>query len=159
MSDIEGTETTVIVVVRTAGRGFGLPAAVVERVFAAVEITPIPEAPAAVAGAINIHGAILPVIDLRQRLGYGPSPPSLSAKLVVVQGPVRPLALLVEAVDRLVELPRQAIAGMAELVPGARLLDGIAAVSQQLIFLYDVAAFLSPGDNHSLEAALGRLAP
>ncbi len=41
----------------------------VQRIFRAIEITEIPNAEKNILGIINLHGQILPVIDLRQILG------------------------------------------------------------------------------------------
>ncbi len=51
------------------GHRFGLELSAVERVVRMVEITPLPNAPAIVMGAINVEGRIIPVVDIRARLG------------------------------------------------------------------------------------------
>lgn len=149
-------ETVAMVVFHTAERRFGLPAADVERAFAAIEITPLAGAPAVIAGVVNIHGSVVPVLDLRRRLGHEPTVPSLSAKLVVTGGTARPIALLADHLDGVWEIPRRAIAACAALVPGARLIKGVAAVPEGLIFIQDVEAFLSADEEASLDAALRR---
>ena len=50
-------------------RRFALSAEEVERVLAAVEITPLPDAPSFLRGVINCGGRLVPVIDLRVRFG------------------------------------------------------------------------------------------
>ncbi len=48
---------------------FGMPTNVIEIVVRMVEITPIPGSPSFILGAINFHGKVIPVVDLRQRFG------------------------------------------------------------------------------------------
>ncbi|MGB8277578.1 MAG: chemotaxis protein CheW, partial [Methylovirgula sp.] len=38
--------------------------------------TPLPQSPCFVRGVINLRGAVLPIIDLSARLGFGPSQPT-----------------------------------------------------------------------------------
>ncbi len=48
---------------------YALPVSDVVKVERAVEITPVPKAPASVSGVINYHGDIIPVLDLRKLFG------------------------------------------------------------------------------------------
>jgi purine-binding chemotaxis protein CheW len=48
---------------------YALQLSEVERIIRSVEILPLPEAPPHVVGVINIHGSIIPVVDLRIRFG------------------------------------------------------------------------------------------
>src|SRR5690606_27659313 len=98
---------------------FGVAARDVERVLPAAGITPLPEAPAAIAGLVNIHGDLTPVFDLRRRLDGEASPASLSARLIVLRRTGRRLALLADQADELQAIPEEAIAAVEALVPGA----------------------------------------
>jgi purine-binding chemotaxis protein CheW len=51
---------------------FALPLDCVERVVRAVEVTPLPDMPETVAGVINVHGRLVPVVDMRRRLQPSP---------------------------------------------------------------------------------------
>ncbi len=151
--------TLAVVVFHSAQRRFGLPAVEVDRVLAAIEITPLAGAPEVIAGIINLHGRVLAVLDLRRRLGIGPTPPSLDAKLIVTTGATRPIALLADALDGVRDIACASIARCAALVPGASLVTRIAAVPEGMIFIQDVEAFLSGGEEADLDAALGALDP
>jgi len=59
-----------VVVFRLGKEEFGVPiASVQEIVRVTAELTRVPKAPPAVEGVINLRGAVLPVMDLRRRLG------------------------------------------------------------------------------------------
>ena len=59
-----------VVVFRLGKEEFGVPiASVQEIVRVSAELTRVPKAPPAVEGVINLRGAVLPVMDLRRRLG------------------------------------------------------------------------------------------
>lgn len=88
-------------------RRFALDVTNVERVVFAAELVPLADAPAHIRGLINIAGEIMPVIDLRQRLGFSSRDMNLSDRFVVTRTAGCPTALLVEAVEGVVELPVQ----------------------------------------------------
>ncbi len=87
------------------GLRLALPVAMVERVVRAVAITPLPEAPAAIAGVINVEGRILPVIDLRQRLGLPGRPLSTADRMVILATPNHAGTLICDLADQIVAIP------------------------------------------------------
>jgi chemotaxis signal transduction protein len=52
------------------GQNFVLPLPVVQRVVGAVAIAELPHAPRGVSGIINVHGNVMPVLDVRCVLGF-----------------------------------------------------------------------------------------
>jgi len=60
-------ESVHVVVFELAGQKYALQLSAVQLVVRAVEITPLPKAPACVAGIINFQGRVVPVFNLRQR--------------------------------------------------------------------------------------------
>lgn len=61
--------------------------------------TPMPQTPAYMKGVINLRGAVIPVLDLRNRLGLGSTDPSSRHVIVVVQQDERVAGLLVDGVQ------------------------------------------------------------
>lgn len=61
--------------------------------------TPMPHTPRYIMGVINLRGLVMPVIDLRNRLGLGDTEPSTRHVIVVVQHGDRIAGLLVDAVQ------------------------------------------------------------
>ncbi len=88
---------------------YALDVAAVERIVFAAEVTPLTDAPETVLGLINIAGEIMPVVDVRRRFGFPPRDMELSDRFIVTHATGTPLALLVEAVEGVVELPAQSI--------------------------------------------------
>jgi purine-binding chemotaxis protein CheW len=72
-------------------------------------LTHVPRAPAAVEGVINLRGAVLPVVDLRRRLGMATVARNDGQRIVVflIRG-VR-TGFIVDAVAEVLKVPRQAI--------------------------------------------------
>jgi purine-binding chemotaxis protein CheW len=62
-----------------------LPAEYVQEIARAVPSQPVPNTPRGIEGIIDVHGAIVPVIDLRQRLGVAPKEPEPSDHLIIIR--------------------------------------------------------------------------
>jgi len=116
-----------ILVFEVAGRRYGLPASEVRELLRAVAIVPLPLAGPAVEGVINLRGRIVPVIDLRARLGLPARAVAPSDHMIVLQWEGRPLAL---RVDRAIELIRidanQGTTGESDEPEVVRLANGLA---------------------------------
>ncbi|WP_395646732.1 chemotaxis protein CheW [Terricaulis sp.] len=63
--------------------------------------TPLPHSPPFVRGVINLRGAVLPIIDLKARLGLGEAQPSARSVIIVVNIGRRLVGLLVDAVSEI----------------------------------------------------------
>ncbi len=82
-----------------------LPIADVQEVLRMVAMTPLPDAPPEVLGAINVRGVPVLVLDLRQRLGLPGLPPTPASPLLLVRLGDKRLALLVDRVKGVVQAP------------------------------------------------------
>jgi purine-binding chemotaxis protein CheW len=84
-----------------AGRRFGVPASDVQELVRIVTITPPVPGPELIEGVINLRGSVVPVYDLRARLGLPRRAPEVSESLVIARREGRPFAF---RIDRAVEL-------------------------------------------------------
>ena len=91
-----------------SGQLYGVPILAVQEVLATAEIEPVPGTPTEVLGVINLRGQIVTVIDLRLRLGLGPSPHA-AGPLIVFDGAVETLAARVDCVTHVRQIADAAI--------------------------------------------------
>lgn len=101
------------------GETFALPIDHVLEIVDPVPVTPVPHAPRIAPGLVNVRGTILPLFDIRHRLGLPPKPTSPEARMVVFDavqagGAVR-LAFLADAVERVLDLEPAAITDFPDL--------------------------------------------
>jgi purine-binding chemotaxis protein CheW len=61
--------------------------------------TPLPHSSSYVKGVINLRGAVLPVVDLADRLGFEPAEPSARHVIIITQVGNQTIGLLVDAVS------------------------------------------------------------
>lgn len=139
------------------GQRHALRLAAVERVTPAAAVTPLPGAPAAVLGAIDVGGRILPVFSLRRRLGLPEQAPRLSDVFLIARSARRPVALLVDEVQAVRSAPAAAVEA-ATIAPGLGTVQGLARLDDGLLLIHDLERFLSPEDERILEAAMRQAA-
>ncbi len=65
--------------------GYGLPALKVREIIRHVPPTVVPQLPEHIRGVINLRGKIIPVVDLRLKLGFPAGTPDERTCIVVVQ--------------------------------------------------------------------------
>jgi purine-binding chemotaxis protein CheW len=136
---------------------WALPLAAVERVVGMVAISPLPESPVGVRGAVNVGGEVVPVLDLDLRLGRQVSDRGAGAQLVLARTSRRRVALPVDRVHGVLEVPAQTIGPPVEHVPAP--MSGTAGLPDGVLAIYDLDAFLSAEDEAALDAALTEAAP
>lgn len=159
MSRVQEPQNLELVVFALAGQRYGLKLTAVETVLPMVAVTPLPGSPDAILGAINVHGDILPVVDLRRRLGlrlvdYGPE-----ARLLLARTPHRLVALAVDDVLGVIELPEEAVVEPDELASGMEHVPGIAKLPDGVLLIQDLDSFLSDDEERQLAVSLGKELP
>lgn len=136
------------------GQRYALNVSAVERILPMVAAAPLPKCPAVVLGVINLHGTVVPVIDVRRRFGLLPRDYGLSARLLVARTSRRALALAVDAVLGVTEVVAEAVTRPEVVFPGIAHVAGIVALSDGLLFIHDLDTFLSLDEEQQLTEAL-----
>jgi len=90
------------------GNGYGIPVLKVREIIRLLEITPIPRMPEYVRGVINLRGRIVPVIDLRMKLGLA-NPVTTNRSCIIVAhvtiaGATKLMGLIVDALDEVYQI-------------------------------------------------------
>jgi purine-binding chemotaxis protein CheW len=142
-----------------SGQRYALPLEAVDRALRAVEITALPQAPAIVLGVIDLAGRILPVLNLRRRLGLAERPLDPADQFLVARTARRPVALAVDAVQDVISVPTAAIVAAAQISGGLGQIQGVAKLADGLVLIHDLEKFLSLDEARALDAALNAGSP
>ncbi len=104
-------------------------------------VHPLAGAPAFVAGVSMIRGQGVPVVNLALLLGGQADPPT---RFVVVRAADRSVALAVDAVIGVAELPAEALAVVPPLLAKAAgdTVTGLGALDSQLLFVLQTACIV-----------------
>lgn len=114
------------------GHDFGIEVGSVQEVLRHSVRTPVPLAPGAIGGLINLRGQVVTAVDLRRRLGLSPFPEGVDPMNVVVRVDGEAISLLVDSIgdvvdvdDELFERPPDTLAAPdRDLIHGAYKLEG-----------------------------------
>ena len=147
-------ESAHVVVFELAGQKYALPLAVVQLVVQAVEITPLPKAPACVAGIINFQGQVVPVFDLRQRFQLPARELQLADHIILAKTARQAVALVVDAVVGVVECAAGVTVPADTILPETEYVAGVLKQPDGLILIHDLNTFLAFDEEQTLAAAL-----
>ena len=136
------------------GRRYALPLSAVDRVVRAVEITPLPLAPAIVLGAIDVAGEVLPVFDLRQRFALQTRPIGPSDQFLIARTPRRSVVLAVDAAEDVIRRPLASTIDVASIAPSLPHIRGVLTLDDGLVLIYDLGQLLSPDEERALDQAM-----
>ncbi len=130
---IEQIASVQLVICHLDDRAFALPVAQVTQVLRMVALTPVPDTPAWLPGLINLRGQVVPVIDLRTRVGLSPRSPRLSTRILIAQIDDVLVGLIADTVSQVVALPSPEIATPTSAGEASDLVSGIARLDGRLI--------------------------
>lgn len=122
---------------------YGVPIQEVREILRVPEISRMPQAPAHVRGVINIRGQILPVVEIRTRLGLDPLEITSNSRVLLADANDRVFGLLVDGVSQVLRAPASALRNGEEVaVSSEGYIRGLAQVDSRLIILLDIARVL-----------------
>jgi purine-binding chemotaxis protein CheW len=127
---------------------YAVPIAMVREVVRVADITRVPHAPPHIRGVMNLRGRILPVVELRTRLGLEAAELTPATRVVVAEVRGRILGYLV---DRVVQVSRlgggSVVAAPDEVRCGsADAITGVARRGDQLLLLLELERILAAAD-------------
>lgn len=154
-ADIPAAERgTEVLVFEVADQKYALPTRDVRELVRAVEITPLPDAPAVIEGVVNVRGQVLPVLDVRARFGLPARALDLSDHFIVATAGARGVILRVDRASHLAFVDEASVQASETLGASSGYVAGVAKLEDGLVLIHDVATFLSAAESSSLDEAL-----
>lgn len=121
------------------GQRYGLPIDVVLEIQQIVALSEIPEsANSAVVGIINVRGRVVPAVDLRLLVGLQPRVYDLQTPMVFVSTVHGPVALIVDEVEDVVEVPAGATQPVSRVYAMADRMLCVVRFDADLVFVFDI---------------------
>lgn len=128
----------------------------VARVVRAAALTKLPQAPEIVLGILDLHGEVIPVIDLRRRFQLPQRQIGYEDQFVIARTDRFTLALPVDGTEAVVELAARALLPASEVVAGTEYLAGVTRTQEGLVLIHDLDTLLFPAEEALIRAALER---
>jgi purine-binding chemotaxis protein CheW len=141
---------------RISGDHFAIDIMTVRQIVPWSQPTAVPTAPDFIEGILLLRGEVIPIVDLRKRLGHPAAPVDQTASVIIVATGRGIVGLRADEVHRIVDAETAAFLPAPPLVQNVRgeLLVGVLPWRDELILLLDVEAVLSPDEQQRLSAAL-----
>ncbi len=135
-------------------RSYGVPVSSVREINRMTQITPVPRTPVFISGVMNLRGKIIPVVDLRIKLGLEAKSSTRNTCIVVIESEGRLMGVIVDAVSSVIDLQTSQIEPAPDLGESTRFryVIGMGKVDQDLVILLDIAATLSPQEMEQAQA-------
>ena len=129
---------------RISGQEFCVEIMSIREIRGWTQETILPHSPGFVRGVINLRGAILPIVDLADRLGLGATVPTERHVIVVAQLQEQIVGLLVEAVSDILTLDDAAIQPTPDVASdlAKRFIRGAVSVDNRLISIIELTDVL-----------------
>ncbi len=135
---------------------FGVDILNVQEINKMIQVTKLPNSPDFVEGVINLRGRVIPVIDLRLRLGLPRREHDKDTRIIVVEIERRTIGFIVDAVSEVLRIPASVTEAPPELVSGinSEFIKSVGKLEDRLLILIDLNKILT--DNEKGEIKIER---
>lgn len=135
-------------------RQFALRLDCVERVIRAAEITPLPKVPDIIMGIINIHGEIVPVVNIRRRFSLPERNISVNDQIIIIKSPRRKFCFFADSVPGYAEVSSEEVINEEKLWHGIELVEGVIRLEGEIVLISDLKGFFQTEEESGLDDAL-----
>lgn len=147
--EIEADDVSELIAFRIAEQDFCFNIMSVREIRGWCPATVIPHAPEYVRGVINLRGAVVPIVDLAQRLGLTVPEPTSRNVIIIAQIDGRTVGLLVDAVSDILSVSAEEVQSTPDVVSekGGGSVAGIITRDERMIRMIELAGILPPREN------------
>ncbi|HBA56057.1 MAG TPA: chemotaxis protein CheW [Syntrophorhabdus aromaticivorans] len=134
---------------------FGVDILKVQEINRMMDITRIPNAPPFIEGVINLRGKIIPIVDLRKRLGFldedGRS--EKTTRIIVIELDGLVLGFIVDSVSEVLRIPENTIEPAPSIVGGieSEYIEGVGKLDNRLLILLELTRLFSSPERNAME--------
>lgn len=116
-------------------------------------ITKVPNAPEFIEGVINLRGRIIPVIDLRIKMGLPKKDYNKDSRIIVIEDGDLLVGFLVDAVKEVIRIPKSIIEEPPEIITSSKtdFISSVGKLEERLLILIDLKKILSKNEHNQLK--------
>ncbi len=141
-----------LVAFRLGGRDFAVNIFQVERILRYQEPAPLPKAPAYLEGVVQYGDAVVPLMDLRKRVGVD-APVREETRIMILELEGEKIGVVVDAVQEVLRVSADRISPPPTIVRGlaAKYISGVMADGDRTLVVLQVGKLLSSKERLALE--------
>jgi len=132
-----------LVVFRLHYGEYALPLEHMVEIVRMVAVSPVPDAPTWLLGVINLRGEVVPVLDLRLRLGLPAAEIELNTPILIGRANGRVLGLVADEVIEVLTADPASIEPPEEMAGPSTSLTGVVRREDRLVMILDLERLLS----------------
>lgn len=136
---------------------YGVSVLRVKEVLYVPKITRVPRIPEFMKGVINLRGSVLPVIDIRQKLGLATKETSKESRIVIIEidstdSSVVPIGVLVDSVQEVIEISPEDIDTAPKMGVSINIefIEGIARIADEFVIILNTNKVFSVDEINEL---------
>ena len=151
----ESNELLQLVSFKISNEEFGVDILCVQEINRMLQITKMPNTPEFIEGVINLRGRVIPVLDLRVKLGMPRIEHDKNTRIIVVELKGKTIGFIVDEVSEVLRIPKSITEAPPEMVGGVNsdFITSIGKLEDRLLILLDLEKILSTTEFNVLETA------
>ena len=132
---------------------YGIDIMDIEEILRMIEITTVPKAPSFVEGIINIRGKVIPIVDLRKKMGIPANEYTNSTRIIVVNLKGKQVGLIVDHVEEVLRVDD----GLVDKAPATSTsvdnayIKGVARLPTGMVIIFDIHFIFGSGESNALD--------
>ena len=133
-----------LVTFRIGNEEFGFNIFQVREINKMMEVTQIPNSIGAVKGVVNLRGSVIPIVSLREKLGFSELDYTTSTRIIVVEYKNNNIGFIVDEVNEVLRIESSIIESAPEMTANVEsaFISGIAKLESRLLILLDLDRIL-----------------
>ena len=151
----ESNELLQLVSFKISNEEFGVDILCVQEINRMLQITKMPNTPDFIEGVINLRGRVIPVLDLRIKLGMPRKEHDKNTRIIVVEIKGKTIGFIVDEVSEVLRIPKEITEAPPDMVGGVNCdyITSIGKLEDRLLILLDLEKILSTSEFNVLETA------
>ncbi len=151
-TEIKSSELLQIVSFRIANEEYGINIQNVQEINRMVQITQVPNSPDFVEGVVNLRGNIIPIIELRKKLGLPRKEHDKNTRIIVAGVKDTTAGFIADAVSEVLRIPQELLEAPPEITAGvnSRYIKSVVKLENKLLILIDLEKILTGKEEYEL---------
>ncbi len=139
-SNIDKSEELQLVSFKIGNEEYGIDILKVQEINRMSQITKVPNTEEYIEGVMNLRGRVIPIVDLRVRLGLEKKNQDKNTRVIFVDLENKTVGFIVDAVNKVLRIPESIIEAPPEIVSGANkeFIKAVGKLEENLLILLDL---------------------
>jgi purine-binding chemotaxis protein CheW len=140
-----------IAIFELAGKEYGVNITQIKQVIRMRKVTPVPEAAGFVEGVFALRGKVIPLINLRKKLGISSETLNKRNRIIVTEINNHIAGMVVDSVSDIISLQDESISTPDSVLKEARYLVGVTQIGKRIVLIVDMEKLMSDDLRSSVE--------